>query len=255
MEYLVAAETDIGLTKKSNQDSYCVRIYQSLQGKIVFAILCDGMGGLAKGEVASASVIHGFLKWADLRLPVLTSAFIDPEVIRRDWTKLAVQYNEKIKYYGATHGVSLGTTLTAMLLTESNYYIINVGDTRAYEICDQVCVLTRDHSLVAREIQLGNLTEEEAKVDPRRSVLLQCIGASNQVAPDMFFGQTKKNAVYLLCSDGFRHEISPIEIYQTLCPSRLQSSEKISDTLRALIELNKARRERDNITAIAVKTC
>ena len=60
MNFIVAATTDIGLTKSTNQDSYNVRVFSTKQGKIVLAILCDGMGGLSKGEVASASLVNAF---------------------------------------------------------------------------------------------------------------------------------------------------------------------------------------------------
>ena len=66
--------------------------------------------------------------------------------------------------------------------------------------------------MVAREVELGHITPEEAEKDYRRSVLLQCVGASDQVYPDMFFGTTRLNAVYMLCSDGFRHEITECDI-------------------------------------------
>ncbi len=254
MDFIVAAATDIGLTKKTNQDSYCVRIYNTLQGKLVFAILCDGMGGLAKGEVASASVISAFLNWADTRLPELTFEALREEDIRKEWTKLAVRYNEKIKYYGACCGVALGTTLTAILLCEDQYFIINVGDSRAYEISDTVRVLTKDQSFVAREIELGHMTLEEAKTDPRRNVLLQCIGASDEVVPDFYFGKTKRDTVYMLCSDGFRHEVSNDELLRFLQPRQMLSEERMENRIVSLIELNKQRKERDNITAVCVKT-
>ena len=99
----------------------------------------------------------------------------------------------------------MGTTVTAMILTGGYYYIVNVGDSRAYEICSNLQVLTRDQTVVAREVEQGLLTLEQAETDPRRSVLLQCIGASDVVYPDFFLGEVKKDAVYMLCSDGFRH--------------------------------------------------
>lgn len=92
----------------------------------------------------------------------------------------------------------LGTTVTAILLTENRYYIINVGDTRAYEISDNVTVMTRDHSVVAREIEQGIITPEQAKNDVRRSVLLQCIGASEEVYPDMFWGYKAECGIYVV---------------------------------------------------------
>lgn len=254
MNFIVSAATDIGLTKSTNQDSYSVKVFTFPNGKIVFAILCDGMGGLSKGEVASASVVNAFNKWAETRLPILGQNSIEDSEIRTDWVRIATEYNEKIKTYGAQCGTSMGTTVTAMLITETRYYIINVGDTRAYEIADGVAVITKDQTVVAREIELGTLTPEEAERDVRRSVLLQCIGASDEVVPDMFFGETKLNATYMLCSDGFRHEISEEEIFEYLNPSMMMDADGMKRNMNALIELNKQRQERDNISVITVRT-
>ena len=254
MNFIVSATTDIVLTKSTNQDSYNVRVFSTNQGKVVLAVLCDGMGGLSKGEVASASVVNAFCKWADTRLPILCENEITDSDIRADWVGIATDYNEKIKNYAASCGTNMGTTVTAMLLTESRYYIINVGDTRAYEIADAVTVLTKDQTVVAREVELGNLTPEEAERDSRRSVLLQCIGASDEVYPDMFFGDTKLNAVYMLCSDGFRHEITEDEIHQYLNPNVMVDADGMKQNMDALIDLNKQRQERDNISVVSIRT-
>jgi len=254
VNFIVSATTDIGLTKKTNQDSYNTRVFDTKQGKIAFGILCDGMGGLAKGEVASASLVRAFCKWTETRLPVLCENEIQDADIRREWTEIAVNYNEKIKSYGKQCGISMGTTLTAIMLTEKRYYIINVGDTRAYEIAEGVKVLTKDQTLVAREVELGNLTPEEALTDSRRSVLLQCVGASEDVYPDMFFGDTKLNAVYMLCSDGFRHEISEEEIHQFLNPNVMLDADGMKQNMDSLIEINKQRKERDNISVVSIRT-
>lgn len=254
MNYIVAASTDIGISKDTNQDSYSVKVFNTPKGKMVFAILCDGMGGLEKGELASASLVHAFNKWAEQRLPILSQMQLEDTIIRKEWIDIATDYNEKIKMYGKSSAISLGTTLTAMLLTDSRYYIINVGDTRAYEISDSVNIITSDQTVVAREVAMGNLTPEEAKTDPRRSVLLQCVGASNTIYPDMFYGKTKTNAVYMLCSDGFRHEIAEHEIGAYLSPSRMTDFDAMQQNMKSLIELNKQRQEMDNITVIAVRT-
>ena len=63
MNFIVSANTDIGITKSTNQDSLSVKVINTPLGRMTFAILCDGMGGLAKGEVASASVIRAFDQW------------------------------------------------------------------------------------------------------------------------------------------------------------------------------------------------
>lgn len=254
MNFIVSATTDIGLTKSTNQDSYSVRAYNTGMGKMVFAILCDGMGGLSKGEVASASVVNAFCKWADNELPILCDRGITDEAIRNSWVTIATEYNEKIKSYAKQFGTNMGTTLTAMLITKDRYYIINVGDTRAYEIADTTRVLTKDQTVVAREVELGYLTEEQAKTDSRRSVLLQCIGASDVVNPDLFFGDTRLNAVYMLCSDGFRHEITNEEIYEYLNPDVMLDEQGMRQNMNSLIEINKQRLERDNISVVSVRT-
>ena len=63
MNFLISANTDIGTTKQTNQDSLAVKILNTVQGRMVFAVLCDGMGGLANGEIASASLVNAFESW------------------------------------------------------------------------------------------------------------------------------------------------------------------------------------------------
>lgn len=254
MEYLVAANTDIGIVKNTNQDGLSVKVIDTPQGKMTFAILCDGMGGLAKGEVASTTVISAFNNWVINRLQVLCNEPIQDHIIRAEWEQIVVDQNNIIKAYGARQGINLGTTVVVMLITQTRYYILNVGDSRAYEISDIIHQLTTDQTFIAREIQLGRMTPEEAKTDPRRNVLLQCVGASEEVYPDMFFGDAKKDAVYMLCSDGFRHEITPDEIYEKFQPSVLQDVESMNENSKQLIDLNKRRCERDNISVLLIKT-
>lgn len=254
MNYIVQACTDIGRTKNTNQDSYTVKIINSTQGKIVFAVMCDGMGGLEKGELASATVVTAFGKWASERLPYMQEE-ITEQLIRSEWTALITDYNEKIKLYGKKSGVRLGTTATVLLLTPEKYYIANVGDTRAYELLRSgYKILTKDQTVVAREVEQGILTEEQAHNDSRRSVLLQCIGASDSVYPDIFSGQTEKNAVYMLCTDGFRHEISAEEIYRDLQPDVMLNENAMRENMQTLINTVKQRYERDNISVLTVRT-
>ena len=141
-----------------------------------------------------------------------------------------------------------------MLLTQTRYYILNVGDSRAYELTAQIRQITRDQTFVAREVTLGNMTEQQAKTDSRRSVLLQCVGASDNVYPDMFFGQTQANALYLLCCDGFIHEITSDEIFSALRPDTLSNEQVMHQRALELIERNKRRMERDNITVALIRT-
>lgn len=254
MNFIISANTDVGLSKDTNQDSLSVKVINTSQGRMAFAILCDGMGGLSKGEVASASVIRAFDKWVQGELPKLCQAPIEDSIIKQQWEKTVLEQNEIIKAYGAKQGVKLGTTVVALLLTQNKYYVINVGDSRAYELTSEIKQITQDQTFVAREVSLGNMTEEEAMQDSRRSVLLQCVGASDAVYPDFLSGDIQENAVYMLCSDGFRHEIMPEEIYEKLQPDVLLDDYQMGQNSTYLIELNKQRKERDNISVALIRT-
>lgn len=254
MNYIISASTDIGNTKKTNQDSLNVKVITIGGEQVAFAVLCDGMGGLEKGELASASVVHAYEKWVLERLPALLSAGLRDDILRKEWEGIAGLCNEKIKDYGRRSAISLGTTAAVLLLTRERYYIMNVGDSRVYEIAGRLSVLTRDQTVVAREVEQGLLSLEQARSDPRRSVLLQCIGSSEEVYPDFFFGEPKAGAVYMLCSDGFRHEITEAEIWEGFQPQTMLRAEQMKENELRLIALNKLRQERDNISVITIRT-
>ena len=110
MNFLISANTDIGTTKQTNQDSLAVKILNTVQGRMVFAVLCDGMGGLANGEIASASLVHAFESWCSQELPKLCKAPLEDNVIRNQWEKIIDEMNQKIKVYGLKQGVRMGTT-------------------------------------------------------------------------------------------------------------------------------------------------
>lgn len=253
MSFLTAVHTDVGIRKNTNQDSALIMEAQTDRGSVLLSVICDGMGGLAKGEVASATVITAFSKWFENELPKLIGAEDPAKTIFGEWEELIMDCNQKISVYAKQLGVSMGTTLNAALFMEGRYYIINVGDSRAYMITDGLYQLTKDQSYVQREVDLGHMTPEEAAVSPRRNVLLQCVGASPIITPDYYTGDCMEGQVFMQCSDGFRHTITPEEIYQYLNYSVLTDEQTMLDNAVYLTQLNKSRRETDNITVLLVK--
>lgn len=255
MNYLISGVTDAGISRKVNQDAFCIRRYTGSAGQVVLAVLADGMGGLSQGEMASASMISAMKKWADERLAGHISGEIRFDAVRGEWESLLKEVNAKILDFGEKSGASLGTTVVAILFAGKHFLAVNVGDSRIYELSDSLRLLTRDQSFVMREIEMGRLTPEQAEKDPRRSILLQCVGGSgDDVFPEFTEGDIKENAVYLLCSDGFRHEVRPEEIFENLKAARINTPEEMRTQLEALVRLNKERNEKDNITAAAVRT-
>lgn len=254
MNFLTAAHTDVGIRKNTNQDSLLINQADTDYGNVLLAVICDGMGGLAKGEVASACMVRSFRDWFHQELPGLMYGGLQPEQLRSSWVDLVQRVKQVISDYSVRNRVTMGTTCAALLIVGDTYYIMNVGDSRIYLLADNVYLLTKDHTLVQREIDAGRMTYEQSLVDPQRSVLLQCIGASDEIKPDFFMGQVVQNQCYLLCCDGFRHVVDPQEFYTYLGPAVAVSTEAIRQNLVYLTELNKQRMETDNITAIVVRT-
>lgn len=254
MEVLTAAYTDVGIKKATNQDSICLKIAETPVGKVVLAVICDGMGGLSKGELASTTVINAFSNWFEQKLP---NQLVEDDFnrnIQTYWDQMLKEMNERIGAYGRKERIQLGTTVTALLIIDTKFMLIgHVGDSRVYRLNDRIQVLTEDQTVVGRELKNGNITPEQAKVDPRRNVLLQCIGASKVVEPDFIPAQPKTGEVYVLCSDGFRHMISEQEIYDAFSPAKMIDEKDMQEKAIEMVELNKQRQETDNISVVLIK--
>ena len=124
MRFEIAADTDRGIVKETNQDSLMVKCFSTCKGDMAFAVLCDGMGGLSKGELASATVVRAFDRWSDEQLPELCKSStpdIDSLILERQWDEVIQQQNEKIKAYGKAHAVNMGTTVVVLLVTGAGY--------------------------------------------------------------------------------------------------------------------------------------
>ena len=252
MHFTVTADTDIGIAKKTNQDSVLFKhgIYSG--GEVLMAIICDGLGGLAKGALASATVIRSFSEWYNEELPYELEN-LDLRVIGGKWSLMLKDLNVKIIEYAKKNNITMGTTFTGVLFVGDEYVTVHVGDTRFYHIGNMLEQITCDQTFIAREIKKGTMTAEQAKTDKRRNMLLQCVGASETLEPDVLVGRLEKGA-YMLCSDGFRHEITGKEILESLSPINLINKNAMHSNAKYLVELVKQRNEKDNISVVLIKT-
>lgn len=253
MKYLIAANTDIGIKKEVNQDCLSVKRIHTQYEDIVFAILCDGMGGLSKGELASSTVINAYTNWISKDFVEIYGS-INVDLVKQQWESILNTQNKQLIQYGKINKCKLGTTATILLLMDNRYYIMNIGDTRVYIIDKDIRQITRDHSIVELELERGILTEEQARVDLRRNILYQCVGVSENIYPDFFIGNIEKDSVFLICSDGFRNRITGDEIFDYLNPKRMTDTMKMKQNIDFLIKLNKDRNETDNISVISIRT-
>lgn len=252
MQYVAVAESDIGISKNVNQDSVLIKHATYAGSEIIMAIIADGMGGLADGEVASAAVIHRFNKWFANELPQELK-IVDMRVVGGKWALMLKELNIDIQAYGQRIKEKLGTTFTGILIINNQFVTVHIGDTRLYFISKTIRQLTNDHTFIAREIQKGNLTPEEAKIDCRRNILLQCVGASKNIEPDVFYGEVKQG-IYMLCSDGFRHKISEKEMFSEFDYKSIKTKQLMLDKIHKLIEVVKQRGEKDNISVVLIRS-
>ncbi len=260
--YTVAAQTDVGTTKTVNQDSLTVKVANTLCGEAAFAVMCDGMGGLEQGEIASTLVVRAYEQWFLRELPQLLSRGFSEDRLKQVWHHLANECNERVMEYGRGRA-AMGTTLTALLLLEGRYYISHVGDCRVYVMGNGMEQLTADQTYVAREVALGHMTPEQALNDARRNVLLQCIGTVSSVKPDFLMGDFYAGDSFLVCSDGFRNNLTEADIYKYchttlekmdwLVAKRMENSHFMNGRLRGIIDSLKERGERDNISVVLLK--
>jgi len=212
-------------------------------------IVADGMGGHQHGEVASGVAIRTMATQLlnKLYLPLLSVKPVSPDESLQEIMQSSVQ-DAHIAILKQVPGG--GTTLTAMLIIGDQMTIAHVGDSRAYAITrdGQIDVLTRDHSLVKRLVELGQLSKDEAAIHPQRNVLYRALGQGEPFEPDVKTIHLPGSGYLLLCSDGLWSVVPEHELYQII--TKAKSSE---EACKRLIEAANEAGGPDNISAILIR--
>ena len=179
------SRTDVGCVREQNEDSLVV-------APPLF-VIADGMGGHAAGEIAS-------------EIAVSTVAENAPEHPDPEALGAAVEEANRAIIDAAISGEGrqgMGTTCTAAMLENDKLVVAQVGDSRAYLLHDgKLSQITRDHSLMANMIEAGQITPEEARVHPNRSVITRALGNDPTTRPDLYEMTVTAGDRLLLCSDG-----------------------------------------------------
>ncbi|HVX38454.1 MAG TPA: Stp1/IreP family PP2C-type Ser/Thr phosphatase [Gemmatimonadaceae bacterium] len=238
---LHAARTDVGMIRSGNEDNYAV----NASGDRGLFIVADGMGGHAAGEVASEMAVQIIeMELAGLR------DLDDPHAPQRVMDALR-KANRNIHDRTITEvdKQGMGTTASVLLVSKSRYLIGQVGDSRVYLLRDGALhQLTKDHSYVQEQVDAGFLTPEQARYHPYSNVITRCVGASPDVEPDVYQGETRLGDVFLVASDGLTGMVDDRRL-QMLLMSRAEPERKV----HALISEANGRGGLDNITAIVVQ--
>ncbi|MBD3883765.1 serine/threonine phosphatase [Phormidium tenue FACHB-886] len=256
-----AGATDIGRQRDHNEDNFSIQTSiqklegmkgRSLQAKGLY-ILCDGMGGHAGGEVASALAVETLQRyfaehWHD-KLPSQDSI---REAIRQ--TNQAI-YNCNQENARSGSG-RMGTTLVLVLVQDTEAAIAHVGDSRLYSLSRRRGLerLTVDHEVGQREIQRG-VEPTIAYARPDAYQLTQALGPrdENFVNPDVRFVELNEDMLLLLCSDGLTDNDLLEAYWQTHLEPLLSAQANLTQGVEQLIELANQQNGHDNITAIAIR--
>ncbi|NJN66098.1 MAG: Stp1/IreP family PP2C-type Ser/Thr phosphatase [Chloroflexaceae bacterium] len=253
----VASQSDRGQVRQNNEDTcYTGTLRQAAQDPALLLLIADGMGGAQAGETASQ----------------MASETIQQELVQRlrpsqpatseEWQELlraaATVANQRIytQSRACVEQRGMGTTLTVSLIVGGRVHLAHVGDSRAYLInrhglTDEhtpLVQLTTDHTLVARLVDIGHLSLEEARTLPQRNMLYRALGTEPTVEIDTMNHSLNVGDVLLLCSDGLTAHVEDHELAAMV----LQAPNPESACAQ-LVALANRRGGKDNISIIVAK--
>ncbi|OQY15827.1 MAG: Stp1/IreP family PP2C-type Ser/Thr phosphatase [Deltaproteobacteria bacterium] len=216
MKISAAGLSDVGLKRETNED------FLAMDNSTNLYIVADGMGGHLAGEVASKVAVKIVQKnvnnWINKNSP-LTEIFDFPDMTlsqRGNYLSSSIKLANRVIYEMSqeyTEYKGMGTTIVILAVMPSTIIAANVGDSRIYLIRgDSMEPLSKEHSMVAEQLEMGLISEEEAKTSPLRHILTRNLGSSETVDADVFEIEHIDNDRFLLCTDGLTDLVSDNEI-------------------------------------------
>lgn len=236
--------TDVGLVRKENQDAYLVR---ECDGGYTICVVCDGMGGAAGGRLASRIATETFTSELE---KVLTPG-MTPEQLEAASSCAAALANQAIRAAAEENEDyrNMGTTLVAAVSYADGAVITNVGDSRAYHVTkDGITRVTKDHSLVERMVDMGDITAEEARRHPNRNLITRALGPDADAQCDGYVCPMKAGEYLLLCTDGLVGTVTDQEMLFEVIHGADPDS-----CLSRLMEIAKSQGAPDNVTAVLMR--
>ena len=254
LQHLIAASgQSVGKQRELNEDSL-LTISTTLAGNsgntpFGLYIVADGMGGHQYGEIASNTAMrtfgghimrkfHSYL--FDLPTTPLDESLQDLMLAGVSQAQDAIQRDAP----------GSGTTLTAVLVLGEQISIAHVGDSRAYAVYPdgRFDLITRDHSLVGRLEELGQITAEEAAVHPQKNVLYRALGQGEVLEPDIFSTPFPRKGMLMICSDGLWGVLTDREMHQAI-----KDANTLERACQNLVNAANAAGGPDNISVVLVK--
>lgn len=217
-----------------NQDSLLLQQAMTSRGRMLLAVVSDGIGGLEEGEKASGYIAEMLAENFYRHVVPVMGRGKGKNGLRRNFLRCFYEINEALKAYGRERDLKLGATVSLVFVWRKNYGIFHLGDSRIYLFRrGRIRMLTRDHS------------------DDGRG-LTKCLGSFPFQAPDIQFGRLGRRSGFLLCTDGFYRMLGLSEL-EILLPGEIDLEEQIERRLRELAGAALKKGEADNMSAVYLR--
>lgn len=243
--------SDVGRTRIINEDSFVI------DPELGLYLVADGMGGHGHGDVASSMAVRAIraslraeldvgVRWPGRRRRGGRQGGGGPSGLRRALVRANSELLEAVD--AEPELVGMGTTVVALLADRSRATVAHVGDSRAYRLRGgRIEPLTHDHTWVAEQVTAGNLSEDQARAHPFKSVITRALGGDLDVTVEMLDLGLAPGDLYLLCSDGLTGMVSDEQIHRRLAGGRslmTLCNDLVADAIRG--------GGKDNITVLAL---
>ena len=208
----IVAKTDKGKIRESNQDAYAVG---ELPGEVAWAVVCDGMGGAAGGNIASALAV----KVISDKITSCYNEKMRESSIKNLLDSAITAANIEVYDMADSHSelYGMGTTVVCAIVRQDTAFIAHAGDSRAYIAGkDDVTQITTDHSMVQDLVDRGKITAEEAEHHPNKNIITRAVGVDKRIDIDFDQFDLNENETLILCTDGLSNYVSTTELLEDI---------------------------------------
>ena len=238
--------TDVGLKRRENQDTYAFETFGASNS--IVAVVCDGMGGVSGGQIASTLAVSTYLN----ALHALARPEMALEQVREMQRACVALANRAVfeRSQASNEYRGMGTTLVSAIVSRDVAVVANVGDSRAYHIgSNGIRRITHDHSVVAEMIASGEITPEQARTHPNRNLITRALGPEDEINCDTYIVPLVQGDCLLLCTDGMTGTALDEELLDAV-----RSTTDGDAALSRLLEIAKSRGAPDNVTAVLIRS-
>lgn len=239
----IVGGSDIGLVRQANEDAFC---FGKLEQDAAWVVVCDGMGGVSGGQIASSTTSELVGKKIEKCYKPLMQMNSLENVMLSAITTANIIVHERALSDENLQG--MGTTIVAVIIKDGLACIAHVGDSRAYLLNQSnIIQITKDHSLVQQMLDSGQITQEQFEHHPIKNIITRAVGVKDKIDIDFDFIQLNDDETLLVCSDGLNGELEKEDILS------IYQQTQFDDLIKTYIDAVNENGGKDNVTVVAVK--